>query len=270
LDLIGVDDSLDISVGEAWSLEAEVGESLRLGSWGTEHGVEGQEGRSGPDTESTEVGTWGELLDVKTVDVANIDTWDVSQGFGNWDVGVIEDEEWTSVHLISSVSGLTSTGSDGSRFAASVNIFHSTESGEEVNDNGGLRDIIEAVLKDQWHAWDVVDSVTSGLDQWDASGGSQSRAKSISSLVKINLSVPSSPGFEWSEHSTFTGHIGESGLASSLGTGTSDSWNSGHSSTWTPGDSSMSHTGKWVDTSSLSGVLGKVRVDEVHDITSDW
>merc|ERR1712130_292068 len=77
LDLIGVDDSLDVSVGEAWSLEGEVGEFLGLDSWGTEKTVEGHESRSGPDTESTEMGTWGEVSDVKTVDVSNIDPWDV-------------------------------------------------------------------------------------------------------------------------------------------------------------------------------------------------
>ena len=137
-------------------------------------------------------------------------------------------------------------------------------------DNGGLGDIIEVIVNDQWNTWNVVDSVASGLDEWDASGGSQSRAESVSSLVEVDLSVPSSPGLKWSEHSTFTGHIGEGSLTSSLGTGTSDSWDSGNSSTWTPGDSGMSHTGKWVDTSSLSGVLSEVRMNEVDDIVSDW
>jgi hypothetical protein len=32
----------------------------------------------------------------------------------------------------------------------------------------------------------------------------------------------------------------------------------------------MSHTGKWVDTSSLSGVFGQVGVDKVDNIRSNW
>jgi len=189
-----------------------------LDSWGTENTVKGHKSGSGPDAESTEVGTWGECSDIESVDVGDIDTWDVSESFGEWDVGVMEDEKWASVHLITSVSGFTSTGSDGSGFGASIDISHGSESGKEVHTDGSLGNVIEVVRNNQWHAWDLIDSVASGLDQWDASGGSQSRAKSISSLGKIDFSVPSSPGFEWSEHSTFSGHVSEGGLASSLRT----------------------------------------------------
>jgi len=130
----------------------------------------------------------------------------------------MEDEKWASVHFITSVSSFTSTGSDGSGSGASIDISLGSESGKEVHTDGSLGNVIEVVIDDQWHAWNLIDSVTSGLDQWDASGGGQSRAKSVSSLVKIDFSVPSSPGLKWSEHSTFSGHVSEGGLASSLRT----------------------------------------------------
>ena len=51
-------------------------------------GVKGIEGRSSPDHKSSQMGTWSELSDVKGVDVGDIDTWDISQGSSDDDVGV--------------------------------------------------------------------------------------------------------------------------------------------------------------------------------------
>lgn len=82
LDLIGVDDSGQIGVAHAGSVE---GVSGFLGSVifeGSEDGVQGFEGGSGVDAESSDLTTWGQLQNVESVDVADFDSWNVSNGSG--------------------------------------------------------------------------------------------------------------------------------------------------------------------------------------------
>ena len=91
----------------------------------------------------------------------------------------------------------------------------------------------------------------------------------MSLLLDVNFSVPSSPGLEGSEHSTFSTRVGEGTLSSSGSTRTRDSGNSGNGSTGTPGDSGVLHTSMNVDSVSLSGVLGDLVVNELDNIESD-
>jgi hypothetical protein len=70
LNLIGVDDSGEISTVHDTSVESVV--ALLLGSSGmaSEDVVESLESILGEDNESTEVSTWGKLEDVESVHVA--------------------------------------------------------------------------------------------------------------------------------------------------------------------------------------------------------
>ena len=235
LDGIGVDDLSDISVGQDGSVEMISTLFLSSESVRSEDLVEGLEGRFSPDDESSEVTTWGELSQVESVDIADFNAWDVSDGLEEGSVFVVVDEEWALSESVSSVSELTLSWSDGLGVDDSFNIIISTESLEERDDFLGLGNTFELIIDDQWEVWNVVDSVTSGKDEWSDSRSSQSRSDGVSLLLDVDLSVPSSPGLQWSEHSTFSAGVGESTLSSSAGTRSTDSWNSGNSSTWTPG-----------------------------------
>lgn len=82
MDLIGVNDSGQIGVAHAGSVE---GISGFLGSVilvGSEDGVQGFEGGGGVDNESSDLSTWGQLQNVESVDVADFDSWNVSNGSG--------------------------------------------------------------------------------------------------------------------------------------------------------------------------------------------
>lgn len=46
--------------------------------------------------------------------------------------------------------------------------------------------------------------------------GSEGSSNGVSSLSKIDFSVPSSVGFEGSEHSSLSAHVTEGGLSSSV------------------------------------------------------
>ena len=63
--------------------------------------MEGLESLLGEDEESSEMTTWGELEDVKSVNVASLDTWKVSSGLFDTIFLVIVDDEWTLSHDVS-------------------------------------------------------------------------------------------------------------------------------------------------------------------------
>jgi len=125
---VGVDDLSDISVGKDGSVEVVSGLTLGSVSVGTEEFIEGLEGRFSPDDESSEVTTGSELLKVKSVDVGDFNTGEVSNSSEEGDVFVAVDKEGTSSESVSLVSELTLTRSDNLSVGNSFNIFVSTES----------------------------------------------------------------------------------------------------------------------------------------------
>jgi hypothetical protein len=269
LDGIGVDDLGDVGVGQDGSVEVISALFLASDSVASEDVIKRLESGFSPDDESTEVTTGSQLSEVKSVDVGDFNTGEVSDGSGEGGVFIVVDEKGTSSEIVSSVSEFTLTSSDGLGVGNSFNIFVSTESLQEGNDVSSLFNNFELVIDDQRKVGDVVNSVTSGEDEGSDGGGSQSGGNGVSLLLDVNLSVPSSPGLQGSEHSTLSTRVGEGTLSSSGSTRSTDSGNSGNGSTGTPGDGGMLHTGMDVNSVSLSGVLGDLVVDELDDIKSD-
>ena len=111
LNLIGVDDSGKIGAGHHVSVQGVSGLLNGVSEVGSEKAVEGLEGASGENNESSEVTTWSELDDVESVDVASINSWEVSSGLGNFGALVSVDDEWTSLQDVSGVSELSLSGS---------------------------------------------------------------------------------------------------------------------------------------------------------------
>lgn len=269
LDGIGVDDLGNVGVGQDSSVEVISALFLASESVASEDLVKGLESSFSPDDESTEVTTGSQLSEVKSVDVGDFNTGDVSDGSDEGGVFIVVDEKGTSSEIVSSVSELTLTSSDGLGVGNSFNIFVSTESLQEGNDVSSLFNNFELVIDNQRKVGDVGDSVTSGENEGSDGGGSQSGGNGVSLLLDVNLSVPSSPGLQGSEHSTLSTRVGEGTLSSSGSTRTRDSGNSGNGSTGTPGDGGVLHTGMDVNSVSLSGVLGDLVVNELNNIKSD-
>lgn len=80
LNLIGVDDSGKIGAGH--DSPVEVISTLFEGSVsvGSENSVKSSETTLGEDDESTEMSSWSELKNVESMDVASVNTWQVSSG----------------------------------------------------------------------------------------------------------------------------------------------------------------------------------------------
>jgi len=255
LDGIGVNDLGNIRVGQDSSVEVISALFLGSNSVASEDLVEGLEGRFGPDDESSEVTTGSQLSQVKSVDVGDFNTGDVSYSSEEGDVFVVVDEKRSFTESVSSVSELTLTSSDALGVGNSFNIFVSTESLQESNKILGLFNTFDLVINDQRKVGDIANSVASSENEGSQSRSSQSSGNGVSLLLDVDLSVPSSPGLQRSEHSTFSTRIGEGTLSGSAGTTTTDSGYSCDGTTGTPRNGGVLHTGLGEDSVSLTGVL---------------
>jgi len=203
------------------------------------------------------------------VDVADFNTWDVSDGSEEGDVFIVVDEERASAESISFVPELAFTGSDVSGVGDSFNIVVSTELLEEGDDVLGLFNAFDLVVNNQRKVGDVLDSVTSGKDEGSQGRSSQSGGNGVSLLLDVDLSVPSSPGLQGGEHSTFSTRVGEGTLSGSGGTTSTDSWNSCDGTTGSPRLGRVLHTCLGEDSVSLTSVLGDLVMDKLNNVKSD-
>ena len=256
LNLIGVNDSGDISAVHHWSIQSV--SLLLLGDvgWGSEDRVEGLESVLGEDDESSEVTSWSELEDIESIHVASVNTWQVSGGLLHTEGVVSVDEEWTLSHDVSRVSVFSSSLSDLLGLSDLGDIVTSSEVLEGLEDGLGVWK--SKVVNDKWELWDSIDVMTSSHDEWGASGGSEGGGNGMSSLSDVGLCVPFSPDLKWSEHSSLSAHVTESGLTSSGSTRSRDSWDSCNGSSSSPGLGGVLSTSLVENGVTLSSVLGKL------------
>jgi len=213
LNLVRVDDSGEIGAGHHASVELVAGLLDRLLSVGTEDLVEVLEGVGGEDDEAAEVTTGGELEQVKSVDVAHINTGEVTGGSLQVGVLVTVDDKGALSHGETGVSLLVGASTHGLGSTNSLHVLGGTDGvhgGEESL--GGVN--VEGV-DDEGELGDAVDVVTSGQNEGSDGGGGKSRGDGVSLLVEVDLAVPLSPDLEGSEHATLTAHVTEGSLAGS-------------------------------------------------------
>lgn len=233
LHFVALEESLEVGVLDDGGWDAPV---LFGGGTGGEvavDSVEGFEGVFSEDKESSDMSTWGQSKNVQVVDIEDFDAWDVSESSDNTVVLGIYDC-WSQFLDVFSVSGFTSAGSHSSGGIDSFDIVPSTELFQQIDGLFGFFVFLGGIADDQWDFWNTVNLVAFSHNQSWYTGGGNSTGHSISSLVDVASFVPSSPGFEWSEHSTSSAHVTESGLTGSVGSATSDSRDSSNSSTGTP------------------------------------
>lgn len=216
LDLVRVDNSSEISNRHHWSGELESGLLDGSLSVGTEDLVELLEGVLGENNKSSHVTTWGELEEIQSGDVASVNSWEVSGGsLHNW-IGIAVDDEWSLLEGEAGGSHLTLSWSHSLGSSGAVEVVRDSdlvEGGEHTL--GGVS--IEGV-NNKWELWDVVDSVSSGLDEWSTGGSGEGGGNGVSLLVEVHLSVPLSPDLEWCKQSSLAAHVTESSLSGSVGT----------------------------------------------------
>lgn len=216
LDLVGVDNSGE--VGAVHHVSAELESTLldTLLVVGSEDLVEGLEGVLGEDNESSEVTTWGELEQVESVDGASVDTWEVASGLLDKWVLISVDDQRSLLEHEAGASQFANTGASSLVVADTAEVLRGTSVHEGGKESlGGLN--VEAV-EDKRQLWDLLNFVTTGLDEWSAGRSGESGGNGVSLLVGVDLSVPLSPDSKWGEHATLTAHVTEGSLSGSVGT----------------------------------------------------
>lgn len=269
LDLVGVDDLGNVGMGQNAVLEMEVSSSLSFPGESSEVIVESLQSTLSPDAKSSDVSTWGKESDVKSINVDEINSGNVLDSSGESLRVVVSDNQRTSSVLESSVSELSLTSSQSLSVNDSLDVSSDSIFIEGGNGFLGLGDVVNGVSENQWELWNAINVVTSGLDKRGDGCGRDSSGEGVSSLSEVNLSVPLSPDSQWSEHTASSAHVTIGTLTRTASTTSSNSWNSCDGSTSSPGESSVLHTGKVIDTSGLSAVLGQIVVNERDNILSE-
>jgi len=270
LDLLRVDDSEDISVGELRS-----GESVSLlldgrsSSSVSKDLVQRLEGILGPDDESANVTTRGQSQEVKSSDGAELDSRNVSEGSSHGSrLGV--DNEGTSSSSPSAISGLSLSLSLNSVISDLLAVLVGLQVLEDGNGSLGLGDgVNNRVVNDEGNLGNLRDSVSSSHDKSGDGRSSDSRGEGKSSLLDIDSSVPSSPNSGGGKHSSLSAHVSKSSLSGSRGTSSRNSRNTGNGSSSSPGDGRSLLSSHLRDRVWLSVVLGHSSVDISNHVISD-
>lgn len=122
----------------------------RLFSVGSEQIIKGIESTLGPDDESSELTTRGQLEEVHSVNVTEINSGNISESLYHLDVIIGIDDQGSSSLNESSVSHFSFTGSQFFALNNSDNIIIDVESFQESNGILGSFTIFEFIFNNQW------------------------------------------------------------------------------------------------------------------------
>lgn len=170
LHLVRVDNSSEVSAlhgGTVKSVSSLLDTSLRGSS---EDGIKSVESSRSVDNESSKVTTRGKLEEVKSVDVASINSRQVSSVLGNVSISIVVDNQRSSSESESGVSHLALTVSHGLGGSNSSKIRSSSIRGESVEH--GTSRLSRVHVGNEGELRDRVNSVSSSEDKGSTSRGS--------------------------------------------------------------------------------------------------
>lgn len=144
------------------------------------------------------------------------------------------DHQRTSSLSESSVPQLSFTSSQLLALHNSQYVIIDSESLQEGNGFLGLFNGFEFVINNKGEFGYLLNLVASGQDERSASTGSNGGSGGMSPLLDVDLTVPSSPGLDGCEHSTFTAHVTEGTLTTSAGSTSTNTGDTGNGSTGSP------------------------------------
>ena len=211
----------------------------------------------------------GELEEVESRNMNGFNTGNVSQSSDKWDIGTAVDDKRSSSGSESSVSIFSVSGSNFNSISNFLNICESSNMLKEFDSFFCSLDSFSRVINNQWEFRDLVNSVSSSLNQRKDSWSSNSGGNGEFFLLDVWSSVPSSPDSKRGKHSSLSTHVSECSLSWSACSWSTNTRNTGNSTTSSPRFSWVSHTSIIFDSLTLSSVLWDLGVNEVNDISSD-
>ena len=232
-DFVGLEQASEVGVGHLGSRKME--SFLDCGGLGVgaEDGVELAESTLGPDDQTSNVSTRSKLQQVETVNGKSGDTRDVAEGLLDSSFGVV-DNEGSLLLLMTAVAGLSFTGTDVLGVVDLLDVIPDSDGLEEGNGFLGLLESFDLVADDEWDLVQLVDNVSTGLDESGNGRSGDGGSSSVAALSNIDATVPAAPDLQGSEHVATTAHVTEGTLAGAVGSTTTDAGNTGNGTSSTP------------------------------------
>jgi hypothetical protein len=194
LDFGAVDQTGKVGLRDHVGGEEEVLLELGGGGGGAVDGVEGLEGRRGPDDESAKVTTRGELEEVQGVDVASLTAGQVAETLDKIlaiSVGVVDDERSTTL-AVAAATELALSGTELLGLLSLQNILTSTDGGQDLESSrslGSSSTLEDSGVDDQGNLGNVGNLVTTGEEKRGDTGSSNGRGSSVSPSFLVSWSV---------------------------------------------------------------------------------
>lgn len=180
LDFGAVDETSKIGLGDDGGGDGEAALALV-------DGIEGLEGGRGPDDETSEVTTRGELEEVEGVDGRGLDAGDVAEARDQSlaiDLRVVDDERSAAL-AVAAATELTLTGTELPGVLDALEIGTGTDGLQEAESRSGLGAGLESLgLNDEGNLGDLGDLVAAGEDEGSDRGGSEGRGNSETPIVR--------------------------------------------------------------------------------------
>lgn len=268
LDLVGVDDTRNISVGHDGVGKREgLLNSGGLGV-GSEDLIKLLKSSLGPDDKASQMSTRSELEEVKAVDRGDVDSGDVTEG--TLDAVVLGvDNEGSTAHDVAAVAHLSLSGAD----LLGVNRALDVEVGVVALEDGdgilGLLDGLDVLGENEGNLLELSDAVSAGNDEGGHGRGGEGGGNGDTALVEVGLAVPLAPDLVGGEHTTSTAHVAEATLSGTASSSSSNTGDTSNSTSGTPGDSGSLFTGVDGDSVGLALVLGQVLVHALDNVQTD-
>lgn len=130
----------------------------------SEDGVQSLASGLSPDDESSELTTGGQSFQVKSIDIGDFNTGNISESFNEFNILIRVHNKGSFFSLVSLVSEFTLSGSEGLAINNFLNVFESSESFQESNSLVGLFERFKSIFNNQRHFGDLTDFVSSSLN----------------------------------------------------------------------------------------------------------
>lgn len=236
LDFAAVDQTSKVGLGDDVGRQEEVPLVSRRSGGGAVDLVKSLESGRGPDDESAEVTTRGELEEVEGRDGGGLNTGDVAEALDELlaiDLGVVDNQRTTAL-AVAAATELTLTGTELLGVLDLLEVSTGADGLEEGEGSGSAGNgaaLNESRVDNQGNLGDGHDLVATGEQKRGGGGSSQGRAGGISLLALVDLDVPLAPDLGRGEHATRSAHVTEGGLTSTVSTGTRDTRDTGNGTT---------------------------------------
>ena len=206
-----------------------------------------------------------ELEQVQTVDIAQLNSGEVSESLGDAIVGGIDDEGSLPEH-IATVPALSLSTADLLGVGSLVDIIVSSKGSKDLDGSRSLGGGLSVGGHDERALRNLVDVVATGHNKGGDCRGGQTGSNGKAPLGDVHLAVPLPPRLGGGKHAAGATHVAKGGLSGTLGSSSVNTGDTGNGTASSPTHSRGLVTSTHRDGISLTVVLVDVRVHKLNNI----